>query len=334
MKVLVVTPAPLGSLAGNRVTALRWAKRLRELGVTVRLRDAWDGEPCDVLVALHALRSHPSVARHAHAQPDAPRIVALTGTDLYGDIHHSAAAQASLELATRLVLLQPLGLRQLPHALHGKTRVIAQSALSPLRPLRVGDPETLCACVLGHLREVKDPLRAAEAVRLLPESSRVRVVLLGKALDETWRTRAAEAERASNGRFRWLGERPRSEARRVLAGADMLVLTSLSEGGANVVTEAIASGVPVLSSRIEGSVGLLGEDHPGYFDVGDTAGLAALLHRCEAEPGFLALLRARSEALRPLVAPAREREAWAALLTEVGVPPAPAEYFNRADRSC
>jgi putative glycosyltransferase (TIGR04348 family) len=317
LKVVLVTPAPLGSKAGNRVTALRWAKRLRELGLEVHIRDEWRGEACDLLVALHALRSHPSVARHAESCPDAPRVVALTGTDLYGDIHRHADAQASLALATRLLLLQPLGLRQLPPEVANKTRTIEQSASAPCHPLRLGSPEELTVCVLGHLREVKDPLRAAEAVRLLPEGSRVRVVLLGKALDDGWHVRAEQAERASNGRFRWLGERPRAEARRILAGADLLVLSSVSEGGANVVTEAIASSVPVLSTRIEGSIGLLGEDHPGYFDVGDTAALAALLRRCETEPAFLASLRARSEALQALVEPARERAAWAALLAEL-----------------
>ena len=51
------------------------------------------------------------------------------------------------------------------------------------------------------------------------------------------------------------------------------------EGGANVVSEAIAVGVPVVGVAHPGSVGLLGEDYPGYFPVGDTEGLAALLRR-------------------------------------------------------
>ena len=43
-----------------------------------------------------------------------PLVVALTGTDLYGDIHTSPEAQTSLDLATRLVVLQPMGIRELP----------------------------------------------------------------------------------------------------------------------------------------------------------------------------------------------------------------------------
>ena len=60
-----------------------------------------------------------------------------------------------------------------------------------------------------------------------------------------------------------------------------MVLSSLSEGGANVISEAVAAGVPVLASRIDGSVGLL-DDYPGYFPVRDTAALARLLERSRA----------------------------------------------------
>jgi len=61
---------------GNRVTALRWAKRLRELGWRVVIGVEWAGEPCDLLVALHARKSHASVVRHAQQHPDVARVIA------------------------------------------------------------------------------------------------------------------------------------------------------------------------------------------------------------------------------------------------------------------
>ena len=95
------------------------------------------------------------------------------------------------------------------------------------------------------------------------------------------------------------------------------MVTSRLEGGANVISEAIAAGVPVLSSRIDGSIGLLGPDYPGVFPVGDTDALAALLVRCERDAAFLRALAERCVALRPLVDPARERASWRALLAEL-----------------
>jgi glycosyltransferase involved in cell wall biosynthesis len=165
---------------------------------------------------------------------------------------------------------------------------------------------------------VKDPLRAALASRLLPAPSRVQVVHLGAALDPALAARA-RAEEQRNGRYRWLGERPRGEALRVLARSRLLVLSSRLEGGANAISEALACSVPVLASGVPGSVGMLGRDYPGYFPVGGTEALAGLLRRCETDPGFLADLRRRCRARAGLVRPSRERDAWRELLRPLAV---------------
>ena len=316
MRILVVTPAARGSHKGNRVTALRWAGHLRALGHRVALAEAWRGEPCDLLVALHATKSHASVARIRAERPATPVVVGVAGTDLYQDLPAgSPEAHRSLSLAARLVVLQPLGILALPEAVRAKATPILQSSCpAPPIPAPSG---VLQACVLAHMRSVKDPFLAADAARRLPPRSRLRVVHLGAALDAGAEARARR-EAAENPRWAWLGDRPRREARARLAGSALLVVTSRLEGGANVVSEAIACGVPVLSTRVDGSVGVLGPDHPGYFPVGDAAALAALLARADEDAAFLAELRWRSERLRPLVEPAREREAWRALLAEIG----------------
>jgi glycosyltransferase involved in cell wall biosynthesis len=127
----------------------------------------------------------------------------------------------------------------------------------------------------------------------------------------------ARAEQALNSRYHWLGELPRWKALRLLSRSRLLVLTSLLEGGANTISEAIALGVPVLASRIPGSVGLLGVDYPGYFPVGNTAALMVLLTRAETDARFYQQLRAWCRRLRPLIRPARERESWRRLLAEL-----------------
>jgi glycosyltransferase involved in cell wall biosynthesis len=110
------------------------------------------------------------------------------------------------------------------------------------------------------------------------------------------------------------------------------VLSSLSEGGANVISEAVAAGLPVLASRIDGSVGLLGRDYPGYVPVGDTAALARLLRRLETNPDFLARLQRAIERRALLFRPAREKAAWQALIREITLKSRPAWTPERARR--
>ncbi|HZF40203.1 MAG TPA: TIGR04348 family glycosyltransferase, partial [Blastocatellia bacterium] len=183
MKIGIVTPAPPGSRHGNRVTALRWARILRSLGHHVTITQNYEDESYDLLIALHALRSHKAIKRFHCERPDRPLVVALTGTDLYHDLPRSERARLSLELATRLIALQPKAFDTLPEHLHAKTRVIYQSVepfpklRNPRAPIR-----NFTVCVIGHLRKVKDPFRAAMAARLLPASSRIRIIHVGGAM--------------------------------------------------------------------------------------------------------------------------------------------------------
>jgi putative glycosyltransferase (TIGR04348 family) len=244
-----------------------------------------------------------------------PLIVALTGTDLYRDIRVSRAAQQSLDLADRLIVLQSMGLAELPRRLRGKTRVIYQSALRVRGPERRNN--VFKVCVIGHFRAEKDPLRTALAARSLPATSKIHVVQMGRALNEHYDKRA-RAEAARNPRYRWLGELPHWKTRRLLAGSHLLSLTSRMEGSANVLSEAIASSVPVVASKIPGLIGTLGKNYPGYFfPTGNTRALARLLRRAESDPPFYRQLKSHCARLRPRADPRRERAAWKNLLGEL-----------------
>lgn len=315
MNVCLVTPAPPRSRKGNRITAIRWAGMLRDLGHRVRIYQEYTGQSCDLMVAMHARRSATSVRRFARQRPDSPLILALTGTDLYGDLSTSTAAQRSVDIATRLIVLQSAAINELPNHLRSRTRVIYQS-VAPLRKPHRHRRRVFDVCVIGHLRPVKDPFRAAMAARLLPKSSRTLVTHVGAALTSRMQQRA-EAETRSNPRYEWIGEVPRWRARRILARSRLLVLTSRAEGGANVLSEAIADSIPVIASRISGSVGILGRDYPGYFTVGNTRALADLLRRAETDPTFYRTLNRHCQRLTHLVDPARERQCWASLLREL-----------------
>lgn len=327
MRIAIVTPAPPNSRYGNRITALRWAKILRQLGNRVPILETLDGKSYDLLVALHARKSHPSIINFRRQNPAAPIIVALTGTDLYRDIRTNNLARESLEIAARIVVLQPAAIEELEPGLREKTRVIYQSVdgqraqkgssrkSTKTKPgkIKPRNGGSFDVCVIGHLRAVKDPFRTAMAARLLPDSSRMRVVQLGGAMTAGMASRARK-EMIANKRYQWLGEQTRSRVRRILSSSSLFVLSSRMEGGANVLSEAIVASVPILASRIDGNVGILGSDYPGYFDVGSTQELAQLLTRVETTPEYLAELRDRVKSLSVLFTPAREQKAWSDLI--------------------
>jgi putative glycosyltransferase (TIGR04348 family) len=281
----------------------------------VRVADRYDEAAADLMIAIHAWRSADSIRRFRERHPERPLIVALSGTDIYEYIDRDPAPTLhSLGCADRLIALQDLARRRVPPRFRRKLRVMYQSA-PPLR--REGSAtRSFEVAVIGHLREVKDPLRAAAAARRLPAESRIRIVHLGAAETPQWAARA-RAEMRANPRYLWRGDRPRGEVRRLLGRARAMVLSSLSEGGANVISEAAAAGVPVLASRIDGSVGLLGRDYPGYFPTGDTAALARLLRRIEISPEFHRRLRRAIARRAHLFRPAREKAAWRKLIGEL-----------------
>jgi putative glycosyltransferase (TIGR04348 family) len=313
MKIVLITPAGPTSRAGNRVTASRWARILRRLGHRLRVATDYDGRSADLMVAIHARRSAEAIERFKADHPARPVIVLLSGTDIYHDITSDPVPTLrSMALADRLVALNDLAWRVVPKRLRARLSVIHQSAAPLPRPRR-SRRGAVVVSVIGHLRDVKDPLRAAEAARLLPTDSRVRIEQVGRAYTPEWANRA-QAEMAANPRYLWRGDVPAAAVRRLLVRSDAMVISSLSEGGANVVSEAAVAGVPVLASRMDGNVGLLGRDYPGYFPVGDTAALARLLRRVEREPRFVLRLRWALARRAVLFRPAREIAAWRRLL--------------------
>jgi putative glycosyltransferase (TIGR04348 family) len=310
-RVLIVSPATAAQHNGNAHTAARWQRLLADVAeVDVVLQ--WRGEPADAMIALHARRSAASIAGWHRAHPQRPLAVVLTGTDLYLDLpNHDADAEHAVQCASRLVVLQPQALRMLAAPLQAKARVILQSA--------DGMPAMGRRCdfvAVGHLRDVKDPLTLMAAVRLLPPDAGLRIVHVGEALEPALAD-AARRTMAACPRYAWLGALAPQAAREWIASARALVHTSRLEGGANVVIEAVRSGVPVLASRMDGNIGLLGHDYAGYFPVGDAAALAALMQRFVADARFAQQLRAQCTGLHDAFAPAAERAALHRLLADL-----------------
>ena len=316
MKISLITPANKQSKNGNRTTALRWARMLREAGHHVRVDVDYGGEAADLMIAIHAWRSAAAILRYRERFPGGPLVVILGGTDVNVFLQsHPETTLRSMEMADALICLHALIGEALPARFRRKLHVVYQSALplpGPRRPAK----RNFDICVIGHLRDVKDPFRAALAARRLPPESRLRVIHLGKAQTPDFASQAG-AEMDMNPRYRWLGEVPWWRVRRELAKTRLMVISSNQEGGANVVSEAIVAGVPVIASDIPGNVGLLGRDYPGYYPVRDEAALARLLDRAETEPAFLDMLERYGRKLKPLFRRDREQAALQRIINSV-----------------
>ncbi len=128
MRLAIVTPASVARSNGNRTTALRWAKRLRELGASTQVLHEWRGEPADALIALHASRSAPSAERWLARRPGSPLLIGLSGTDIYGELASDSRALNALKAAAAVVALQPRACERLPAVLRSKCSAIQQSA--------------------------------------------------------------------------------------------------------------------------------------------------------------------------------------------------------------
>ncbi|MAS95857.1 MAG: TIGR04348 family glycosyltransferase [Verrucomicrobiales bacterium] len=282
MRIQIVSPSSSLKRTGNRATSAQWAELLTELGHEVTNTTTYKPGPVDLLIALHAERSFRPIEKYRKEHPDGPLIVGLGGTDIYPTV--TPTGHRSMEMADALIALQDKAVEQVPIAYQGKVHVIIQSAQPAANP-RPKSTRYFDICVVGHLRDVKDPMLAAWASRDLPNDSTIRIRHAGGILDSKYES-IVSVERNINPRYDWLGELSGDDTARLISSCHAMILSSHSEGGARVVGEAIVNGTPPLSTHIDGIVGLLGEDYPGYFPVGDDHKLAELMYRLETDTEF------------------------------------------------
>jgi putative glycosyltransferase (TIGR04348 family) len=293
---------------------LRWQSFLKKLGHQVDISTRWSGKNTDVLIALHAYRSHASIVQFRKLYPNQPIILMMTGTDLYRDMPEHPEVLKSMEMADAIVILQSAALAMIPKHLQAKTHVIYQSTKSVKRKALL--KKSFLISVIGHLRPEKDPFCTPESLKYLRPESKIQVLHLGKAMSPEMKS-LAKAYNKELKNYQWLDELSHSETLQQLSRSHLMVISSLMEGGAHVVTEAIAIGVPVIASDIPGNRGLLGDDYPGYYPVGDAKALALALQKAEFEPSFYKSLEAHVKKRQHYVQPEFELNSIKALLNRL-----------------
>jgi UDP-glucose:(heptosyl)LPS alpha-1,3-glucosyltransferase len=144
---------------------------------------------------------------------------------------------------------------------------------------------------VGSGFERKGLATAIEALARLPEATRLLVV--GKGDVARYH---AEAERRGVGaRVAWLGARP--DVERWYAAADVVVLPTVYEPFGNVHLEALASGVPIVTTTRAGGAEIVRDDCGAVVAPGDASAVAAAVEALrDRDPGGLqAACRAAAE---------------------------------------
>jgi len=313
MKVCVASPYPLSELKGNSVTTRRFVSILREGGIEARASHLYDDCPADVLISLHAVKGAPAIFDYRAKVANGLVIVLITGTDLYESLPRgSEVGNRALREADRIVVVQEAAIARLPEAFQEKA-VVVPNSLDPMGIRANPEVPPFAISVVGHPRPVKRPFLTIEAVAKNPAWNDVEVWQIGEALDENSRIVAGKWAQ-KDPRSRWFGGLPREEALQLMAMSSLTVNSSVLEGGANAILEAMTIGVPVLASRIEGNQGLLGEGYPGYFDEGKLEQvLEAIINRRVDLKGWAHLATQRL----PLFSREKESACWLELLKDL-----------------
>ena len=324
MQIAIFSKATRNTRSGNWVTASRWQMLLRSAGHRVSiLHDENEIENCsaDLLIGLHARRSGKALKIFKRINPRSATIVVLTGTDLYRDLsptrkQHSATAVGSLNRCDGIILLQPLMAKRLKATWRTKSSVVLMDVAKNKADAKRKRGSVFKVCVVGHLRYEKDSLRAAMAVRKLPAGVAVEVTHVGGALSDSLQGRA-ERELRNNANWNWPGSVPHAKVQQLMRESDVLVNSSRSEGAPNVLFEAIGWRLPIIASKIDGHVGVLGSGYRGYFKVGDTDGLQKLLVRCATDAKFYQQLIDSIDVLAKKYRPGNELKALLAAIARI-----------------
>jgi len=137
---------------------------------------------------------------------------------------------------------------------------------------------------VGRLDPVKNHLGLISAFSRIAADARVLLYIAGGGPCH------AELERVTRSlgladRVHLLGER--EDVPEILRGLDIFVLSSLGEGMSNTILEAMATGLPVVATRVGGNPELVLHDVTGFLaEPQSTDSLVGALSRYVAEPGL------------------------------------------------
>jgi glycosyltransferase involved in cell wall biosynthesis len=221
-----------------------------------------------------------------------------------------------MAMADQIVTLQAQALELIPLKYRSKASVIYQSM--PALKRQCPPKNSFLVSIISHLRPEKDPFCIVRALSSIPAQSRLRVVHIGQVIDQDMAIQAQNAM-SSEKRYQWLGKLTHAQTMRWLTRSHLMVISSLMEGGAHVVSEAASIGIPIIASKIAGNIGLLGSDYEGYFPVQDDQQLAKRILLAESDQSFYQQLTEQVQDRQILFKPDVEQSAITALIAKLSI---------------
>ena len=135
---------------------------------------------------------------------------------------------------------------------------------------------------IGRLVRAKRNDRLLEAVAELRDATNVHVLLAGEG-DQRVALEELAVDRGIASRVHFCGYR--ADVARILAGSDLLALTSDTEAMPIIVLEAMAMSCPILATAVGGVPEMLGEGRAGWLvPIGDVGALSRALQEMLDEP--------------------------------------------------
>jgi glycosyltransferase involved in cell wall biosynthesis len=234
-----------------------------------------------------------------------PVITTLRGSDV-ARAEHSWLDRVILGLAVRTSAtvicvseaMAERARRQFPHRaadIHACLNGVDEAFFRIARSSPSGN--VLRVLAVGNLIRLKGFDVLIEAVARAQCRDQARVCIVGDGV-EAEALHALAAARGVAACFEFAGRLPVADMPGRFADADVLVLSSYSEGRPNVVVEALASGLPVIATDLEGVRGMVVDGDTGWLiPAGNADRLAAALDQANADR---AELRRRGERAREL----------------------------------
>lgn len=135
----------------------------------------------------------------------------------------------------------------------------------------------------GHYIERKGPLRLLQAIEKIPQDKRVYGVFIGSGEQEP-----------TGDRVLFKGRLQQEEVAEMLSAADVFALPTLNEGSCNAVAEAMACGLPVISSAIEAIEEQVNKDNAILVDPYDVNEISQAIKRLSDDRELQASMREAS----------------------------------------